>query len=466
MQVIVSGKDFDDILTATLQNPGSNGFTNQVHVYAKAGNDTLNLDFASITNYAAGHHARGDTDKSNNRGADTFNFVNLDNIRNIVVGRLEDFDPSRDTLKIDGTAISLSQLQSGAGTTAGFAWRIVEYDADSRDSASAPQQWILIDTGDGYAFYALEGARVSDGDGASADGQQEAHFIGAAGGHRVTMSELDALFQTGVVGFVDPQNYVPAGFTAQGGITINDYDKVFADAQTRINGSSSGDLIAAGLNNDTVSAGAGNDQVWGGSGNDTVNGDDGNDTIWGGTGEDYLIGGKGNDSLLGGADNDFLTGWAGHDALLGEDGDDRLYGITGNDTLDGGEGDDALYGGDDADHLISGQGRDTLTGGSGADIFVFKPGHLIDWDRLPGAPADKVDQFDLIADFVVGEDKISFVGVSGANSMSGLMAWRTVIDGNVYFTVKINATNERILVDVADHITYGDFFVSDNFLFS
>src|SRR6056297_955969 len=116
--------------------------TGQIHAYAKAGNDTLHLDFANITKFSHGHHVRGDSDGTNSRGADTFNFRNLHKVDDTVVGRIEDFDPSRDNLSINGSTISLGQLESGSGTTGGFSWRIVEYDVDSRDSATDTQQWI------------------------------------------------------------------------------------------------------------------------------------------------------------------------------------------------------------------------------------------------------------------------------------------------------------------------------------
>lgn len=286
----LGGSNGNDVLTGIAQNG-----TSQIHIYSQAGNDTINLDFSNINNFSAGHHARGDgsngiDDTSTNRGNDTFNFKNVHKVDDIVVGRIEDFDSSRDNLEINGNNITLNQMKSGSGTTGGYSWRIVEYDSDTRDNATDKQQWILIDTGQGYIFYALEGARVVNGSGASNSGQQEAHFIGASGGHRVTASELADL---DTVGYVDPVNYVPAGYTAQGGITINDDDNSWADTLIQINGTSSGDLIAAGLNNDKVRAGAGNDVVWGGSGNDTIYGDAGNDKLYGGTGKDKLIGGTG-----------------------------------------------------------------------------------------------------------------------------------------------------------------------------
>jgi Ca2+-binding RTX toxin-like protein len=468
----LGGSNGNDTLTGIAQNG-----TGHIHVYSQAGNDTINLDFANINQFSAGHHARGDgsngtDDTSTNRGNDSFNFKNVDKVDDIVVGRIEDFDSSRDNLEINGNNISNSQLQSGSGTTGGYSWRIVEYDADTRDNVSNKQQWILIDTGQGYIFYALEGARVANGSGASNSGGQEAHFIGADGGHRVTASELAAL---NTVGYEDPINYVPDGYTAQGRITINDDDNSWADTLTQVNGSSNGDVIAAGLNNDKVRAGAGNDVVWGGSGNDSVYGNSGNDTLYGGIGNDKVIGGVGNDLIYGEGGNDNLSGWGGSDSIYGGDGNDRLYGQQGNDSLYGGSGNDKLYastdndvlsGGSGNDLLNGGQGTDTATGGNGVDTFEFKTGNLMDWDNLSGSWTSKNNQLDLITDFTIGTDRIEFDNFANVDSMSDLQSWKTTIDGNVYFTVKVRETNERILVDVDDSTQWSQFFDSDNFLFT
>lgn len=438
----LGGSNGNDVLTGIAQNG-----TGQIHAYSQAGNDTINLDFANITKFSAGHHARGDgslgvDDTSTNRGDDTFNFKNVYRVDDIVVGRIEDFDTSRDTLEINGTDITLSQLQSGSGTTGGYSWRIVEYDADTRDNANDKQQWILIDTGQGHIFYALEGSRAVTG---GASGTQEAHFIGASGGHRVTASELANL---DTVGYVDPINYVPDGYTTQGGVTINDDDNSWADTLVQINGSGSGDLIAAGLNNDKVRAGSGNDFVWGSSGNDTIYGDSGNDTLYGGTGRDKIIGGTGNDRLFGQQGNDTLSGGSGNDKLYASTDNDKLYGGSGNDLLNGG------------------QGSDKATGGRGADIFEFKTGDLMDWDSLGGSWTSKNNQLDLIEDFAIGTDHIEFDNYANADSMSDLRSWKTTIDGNVHFTVQVRATNERILVDVDDSTQWSQFFDADNFLFT
>ena len=92
--------------------------------------------------------------------------------------------------------------------------------------------------------------------------------------------------------------------------------KTGEDVLATIYGTSGGDLIAAGLNNDRVEATGGHDRVWGGSGNDTVLGGDGHDTVSGGNGADSLLGDNGNDLIQGGLGNDTLNGGGGVDTLL------------------------------------------------------------------------------------------------------------------------------------------------------
>jgi Ca2+-binding RTX toxin-like protein len=65
-----------------------------------------------------------------------------------------------------------------------------------------------------------------------------------------------------------------------------------------------------------------------------------------------------------------------------------LDGSDGNDTLAGGDGNDRLYGGDS---------NDKLTGGAGNDIFAFN--------------INDTDSKDTVADFKLGQDKLSFGGI-------------------------------------------------------
>jgi Ca2+-binding RTX toxin-like protein len=97
-----------------------------------------------------------------------------------------------------------------------------------------------------------------------------------------------------------------------------------------------------------------------------------------------LVGSAGNDTMTGFASNDVLDGGAGDDtirAAAGDDtvsggaGNDWVYGDAGNDVLDGGEGSDVLYGGDGDDVLRGGAGvNDYLSGDAGNDTYLFSAG--------------------------------------------------------------------------------------------
>lgn len=399
----------------------------QIHSYAGAGNDTFNMYFTNITGYSHGHHNRGDNVEDANGnpvtlGSDSFNFMSTSNVGSgkTIVGRLEDYDVSRDTIRIDGTVLNLNALPANV--------KIVMHNGDHNDSGAAPQQWLVIKTSTGgFIIYSLEGARVDmvGTNGGANSGTQEAHFLRSEHGNA---NAIIALFNSQPSAtYFDPQNYVPAGAVAQGGITKNDHDENAAQVTTIIVGTASGDLIAAGLNNDTVNAGAGNDQVWGGSGHDVVNGEDGNDTLSGNLGNDSVTGGNGNDlfqyhegadtivggagvdtlvfngsaatsvslyantnnrgltisgienltggggadSLIGNSVNNILIGNAGNDTMSGYGGDDAHYGGLGNDEIWGIKGNDTLDGGAGNDKLAGGENFDVLTGGAGNDSFLF-----------------------------------------------------------------------------------------------
>lgn len=63
---------------------------------------------------------------------------------------------------------------------------------------------------------------------------------------------------------------------------------------------------------------------------------------------------------------------------------------------------DTIIGGSGADTITGGLGADKLTGGAGADTFVF----------TAGSTGATLGNFDTIADFVVGTDKLQFAGVT------------------------------------------------------
>jgi Ca2+-binding RTX toxin-like protein len=79
---------------------------------------------------------------------------------------------------------------------------------------------------------------------------------------------------------------------------------------------------------------------------------------------------------------------------------------TGNaaaNSITGGAGNDLLAGAAGDDLLTGGRGKDILEGGSGADKFVYVE-----------APA--INEFDIISDFVSGEDELAFNAAFFGNS--------------------------------------------------
>ena len=70
---------------------------------------------------------------------------------------------------------------------------------------------------------------------------------------------------------------------------------------------------------DLLNAGIGDDTVIGSSGNDTILGGSGQDSLVGGLGNDKILGQGGNDTLNGGGDADSLDGGIGHDRVQADD---------------------------------------------------------------------------------------------------------------------------------------------------
>jgi Ca2+-binding RTX toxin-like protein len=378
--------------------------TGQIHTFDASGsrdqNNWDNLQFSKITSFSHGHHVRTGS------GNDTINFKNINEVSSVIVGRIEDFDSQRDTLRIEGQAIYLNNLPANV--------RIVEFNGAHNDAGSQPQQWILITTpAGGSIFYAFEGARVDmNNNGGANSGAQESHFISRA--------QLPDFSKLKTVPYVDPQNVVPTGIGATNGITINDVDVNTSDVLERIVGTGRDDLIAAGLNDDVVRGYQGNDQIWGGSGNDTVYGEDGNDILNGGTGSDKLYGGNGNDRIDGGLHDDVIVGANGNDLLIGNNGHDWLIGGEGNDRLYGGYLADRLDGGNGADLLLGQHGSDRLFGGSGSDLLRGDDGNdYLDGgangDRLFGGNGNDILLGQNGNDLLLGGSGADILGGGGGN---------------------------------------------------
>ncbi|WP_282182504.1 calcium-binding protein [Aliiroseovarius marinus] len=397
----------------------------QFHPWGGWGNDTINMIFSDIDGFAHGHHTYADL-SGNVNFSDTYDFIDIHEVHSggVVVGRLNDYDSTRDILKIEGQVVDLYDLESFEHPSVSSI-RIVEYNGAHTDPDAHAQQWLLIETSTGGTiFYAIEGARVAmDGNGGSQT--QETHFL-------LPEDLPDNFSDLETVEFVAKHNYVPLGYTAEaGGVVYNDRDRDIADVEDAIGdeaneASQFGDLIAAGLNDDLVTALGGDDFVWGGSGHDKILGGWGDDYIEGNSGSDILKGGNGADHLIGGTGDDRLVGGNGGDTLIGGSGADIMSGGLGYDTADysasvsgvqinlskcslkgwsigkGGQaegdklkgveaiigsgtsddrikgsakdnkfyglgGDDKLFGYSGDDHLEGGEGRDRLHGGAGND---------------------------------------------------------------------------------------------------
>ncbi len=469
---VLSGDQGDDYMEAIKTGYG------QYHFYAGIGNDRLVMSLANQLGWGTeGHHAYGGD------GADRFEFINTNATSEVIMSRIDDYDASRDSIWVNGAQLNLAALPAGM--------RIVEFWG---------QQFLLIGSN---TVIGLEGARL-------ADENPHGHAHGAEESHFWAKPDFPMeIFSQATVAFVDQVNYVPwslystlhAGMTpitGAGTITgtaSNEYIRTWSSDVTS-------DSISAGLGNDVIDAGQGRDTVYGGEGNDLIAGgidrdslfgDNGNDQIWGGGQNDMVYGGGGNDNLRGGTANDSVYGGIGDDTLNGDNGEDRLFGDDGRDNMTAGSGNDSAYGGigndtiwandgndlvwgdagNDAltggtgnDSLRGGANRDQLTGSAGNDVFVFQAGDMIDWNNLTGTEAEKALQFDRITDFVIGQDKINFSGVAGATQVSDFTVWKYTEGTNVFFYMDVLATHERILVDVADTVTWSQFTAGSNFIFN
>lgn len=468
------GGDGNDSLSAGYAG-GSKTAGGQFHLFGGSGDDvlTMNLTFSSSAQGYQGHHAYG------GQGSDTFNLTNSTSTAKPLVGRIDDFDIAQDTIQVDGVSLNFSNLPSNV--------KVVEYNG---------QQWLLVGSN---ALYALEGARY---------GGTEVHFTDITGDNLATLPGAQ---------FIDQVNWVPDDLyniadltnvnvdiasTVSGSLVFRDivggtgrdffYDDVVSDdehgggsgsgappqtANASISGGSGDDVINAGKGDDTVNGENGADLIAGGQDEDLLNGGSNGDQIWGGSENDSLYGGSGNDTLRGGTsddgiyggnDNDSVDGNAGADTVVGGSGSDTVSGGHGSDRLEGGDGNDTLLGQNNADTLIGGAGTDRFTGGGGGDRFRFMNGDLIDWDLIAGTPEEKHPQFDWILDFEIGSDKIDLSNLTGASDvvdLTDLRIYETTISGNDYFTIEIDATNERVLIDVPDTTVWGEVYEASNFIF-
>ena len=436
--------------------------TSQIHFYSggfdRATDHWDNLAFAPIIEFSHGHHARS------GGGNDTFNFQNINNVANVIVGRLEDFDPSRDEIRIEGDFLDFGNLPSNV--------RIVEFNGAHHEKGSHPQQWLLIATAaGGHIFYALEGARIDmNGHGGSNSGSHEHHFI--------LESQLPDFSTLKDVIYTNPDNIVPDGFSSLTGVTINDIDVDAADVMSPIIGSAGDDLIAAGLNDDLVHGFAGHDRIWGGSGNDTIYGNEGNDIIYGNEGNDILSGGSGADSFCGSFSEmlgDSIADFTTQDTIVFKDTD-----ISGSEISRREEGDFFIGYDVDRDGMVSAneelrlQGR--FDGGEfmflscDNDIFItfetylpkLADGQAVDASMVNGIINQMYLTGDGSTEFTVSLHDIGRAGYENVLGVYEIAQDGSLVDVRLIFTnARDQMSATRTLTDIEDGHELGFFLVQD-----
>jgi Ca2+-binding RTX toxin-like protein len=149
-----------------------------------------------------------------------------------------------------------------------------------------------------------------------------------------------------------------------------------------MNGTSSGNVLFAGRQADTIAGMAGNDMLNGGSGDDKV---------WGGSGNDQLSGGTGNDLLVGGFGADKMDGGNGNDVLLSRSDAGEMVAAQ--------DGTTQIFADETAAFTAV---KDVLTGGRGADTFRF--------EGLVNAKDE------IVAKHVNADGTIDWAGVTGENN--------------------------------------------------
>lgn len=438
-QIFGYGGD-DELIMVAGTGVSENGLMHQIHGWGGEGDDTLRMLMPDSTEEGIffGHHVRGDQEAMDGEhvelGNDVFDFVDINNVGagQIFVGRIDDFDASRDQIQIEGIPVDFANLPSNV--------RLVAFNGTHDvHEGSEDQMWLLITTEQGgKIFYSLDGARIDMDDtirGYANLGAEEAHFIPPH-----LLPDLDSLPD---MAFVDRQNYIPSGYEQRpGGLYINDFDgnngrfhlldehggkTVWENVEDPVYGSGGDDLIAGGVNNDVILAHDGNDTVWGGSGFDTIRAGKGDDVVYGNTGDDLIFGEEGSDYLDGGDGNDTLHGGSSRDTLRGGDGNDLIYGDSGDDIILGGEGLDTIHGGNGRDIALGGNGYDLLFGGNGNDSLYGNVGD----DVINGGHGDDLLDGGWGNDTLDGGDgNDSLIGFTGDDLLKGGAGNDTLL-GNV-----------------------------------
>lgn len=169
-------------------------------------------------------------------------------------------------------------------------------------------------------------------------------------------------------------------------------------------------------------------------------------TLEGNGGYDVIFAGEGRD-VVGGGDQD--------DVLGGDNGSDKLFGDAGNDILYGAQY--ANYGITSGgtftpiDYAKFGKGEiDTLTGGTGNDSFVLGMSNVVFYND--GTTGNGAQDYGLIADFVIGQDKIVLNGTS-SNYVLSTGTYNIGSSAQETFIYRIQTGQASELIGVVQDVT-------------
>jgi len=420
-QVMISGRDGNDVLTATttsvyfLGGAGSDILTGSSaadSMQASVGNDILrggggndSLDGEDGDDFLEG--GLGDDTLKGGIGVDTVSYANesggvivhLDRAGQHVLGagfldQLESIENAIGSAFADelwGSFVS-NRLEGGGGND----WLNGKEGADVLAGGLGDDTYIVDDSGDQAVEAADEG---------------------------VDLVESSVTFTLGAA---------VENLTLTGNANLNGTGNGEANV---LRGNSGANLLSGGGNDDQVFGGLGNDILNGDGGNDMLTGEDGGDVLDGGAGADIVYGGAGNDiaTVSGGtgkadtgldqvhlgADLDrLIVNYAqmteavvmtnpiyslGAEAVFAIDGATRLA-VTGLEalTITTGAGNDVIYGvafpggtllddiatggGNDLIYSVAGAGIDRIDGGAGVDTA-----HSVDWSDLDASIAVAFD---------------------------------------------------------------------------
>ena len=317
---------------------------------------------------------------------------------------------------VDGDALTLVSVTSGAGGTASLAGGVVTFTPDANFNGPAGFTYQVSDgtttttgtatvnvaavndmaviTGTRTGSVTEDGTLTTNGDVDVADPDTgEAKFAGASGARAGTYGTYTFNVDTGVWSYqLNNANAavqaLNAGQMLTNSITVQSLDgSASTTLDVTINGADEPMTGIVGANgDDNLNGTAAPEDMYGLDGNDTLNGSAGADRLFGGNGTDTAnysasaiavnvslavnagIGGDAAGDTYDSVEN--VTGSGLADTLVGDGNANSLNGGAGNDTLNGGGGNDVLTGGTGNDAMFGGTGDDTYEVDSATDTVT------------------------------------------------------------------------------------------------